>query len=178
MPNIVYIAVSLDGYIAKKDGGIDWLTEIPNTDNSDFGYYDFIKRIDAIVMGRKTYELILTFKAWPYKKPVFVLSNSLSTVSKKLLGKVEIIKGEPETIVKMLSARNYINLYIDGGITIQNFLKSGLIDELIITRVPILLGEGIPLFSTIPLEQKFEHIKTEVYNNAFVKSHYKKLKYS
>lgn len=176
MANIIYIATSLDGFIAKKDGSIDWLTEIPNPEGNDFGFNDFIKNIDAIVIGRNTYELVLSFGGWPYTKPVFVLSSTLQTVQERLVGKVEIINDNPETVVSLLNSRNYMNLYVDGGKTIQRFLKHELIDEIIITRIPILLGGGIPLFAELTKEQKYKHVKTEIYNETLVKSHYKKIK--
>lgn len=174
MPNFVYIATSLDGFIAKKDGGIDWLLETPNPEGSDFGFSEFMKSVDAIVMGRNTFELVLTFGEWHYTKPVFVLSNTLQSVPKNVTDKAEILSGNPESIIKELNSRGYKNLYIDGGITIQKFLDQELIDELIITRIPILLGDGIPLFAGLTKEQKFEHLNTEVYNNSLVKSHYKR----
>jgi dihydrofolate reductase len=176
MANIVYIAASLDGFIAKKDGGLDWLLDIPNPDNTDYGFSEFLKSIDAIVMGRNTYELVLTFKEWPYTKPVFVLSRTLKSVPENMKDKVEIINGDADSIVKELNSRQYHNLYIDGGVTIQGFLKQELIDELVITRVPILLGEGIPLFGGLTKEQKYEHLKTEVFNNFLVRSFYKRLR--
>ncbi|KAF0139961.1 MAG: bifunctional deaminase-reductase domain-containing protein [Stygiobacter sp.] len=174
MPNIVYIATSLDGFIAKKDGGIDWLLETPNPEGSDFGFSEFMKSVDAIVMGRNTFELVLTFGKWLYTKPVFVLSNTLQSVPKNVTDRAEILSGNPESIIKELNSRGYKNFYIDGGITIQKFLDQELIDELIITRIPILLGDGIPLFAGLTKEQNFEHLNTEVYNNSLVKSHYKR----
>ena len=175
MSNLVYIATSIDGFIARKDGGIDWLNDIPNPENSDFGFNEFMKRIDAIVLGRNTFNIVLTFDSWPYIKPVFVLSNTMKSTPEILKGKVEILTGEPYKIVKLLNNRGYKNLYIDGGKTIQGFLRKELIDEIIITRIPILLGSGIPLFNNLMNEQKFEHVETEVFNNALVRSHYKKL---
>ncbi len=176
MANIIYIATSIDGFIAKKDGAIDWLFDIPNPDGSDFGFSDFIKNIDAIIMGRNTFELVLTFGNWPYNKPVFVLSKTLQSVPKNLTDKVEILNDNPHSIIEELNSRKYFNLYIDGGKTIQGFLKQELIDEIIITRIPILLGDGIPLFCALTKEQKYEHIKTDIYNNALVKSYYKRLR--
>lgn len=174
MPNFVFIATSIDGYIAKTDGSLDWLFEIPNPDNSDFGYTDFFKNIDAILMGRITFEKVLTFGKWPYNKPVYILSNSLKQIDKKLAGKVEIVNGEFKSILKKLNERGITNIYIDGGKTISNFLKEDLIDEMIITRIPVLLGDGIPLFNKSDIELKFEHIKSEVYNNSLVQSYYKR----
>lgn len=174
MPNFVFIATSLDGYIAKTDGSLDWLFEIPNPDSSDFGYNDFINKIDAILMGRITFEKVLTFGSWPYNKPVFVLSNSIKQIDKELNGKVEIVSGELKSILDKLHNRGIHNIYIDGGKTVSNFVNKDLIDEMIITRIPVLLGGGIPLFHKSDFELKFEHIKTEVYNNALVQSHYKR----
>lgn len=175
MANIIYIATSIDGYIARKDGSIDWLMDLPNPDESDFGFSEFIKNIDAIVMGRNTFELVQTFDNWPYTKPLFVLSSTLKSIPEKLIGKAELIQGDPLSVLKKLNARNYFNLYIDGGKTIQEFLKLNLIDEMIITRIPILLGKGIPLFGELNKEQKFKLIKSEVLINALVKDHYIKI---
>ncbi len=175
MANIIYIATSIDGYIARKDGSIDWLMDLPNPDESDFGFSEFIKNIDAIVMGRNTFELVQTFDNWPYTKPLFVLSSTLKSIPEKLIGKAELIQGDPLSVLKKLNERNYFNLYIDGGKTIQEFLKLNLIDEMIITRIPILLGKGIPLFGELNKEQKFKLIKSEILINALVKDHYIKI---
>jgi dihydrofolate reductase len=172
MANYVYIATSLDGFIATTDGGVEWLNDIPNPDESDYGYAEFTSGIDALVMGRGTYEKVLTFGDWPYKKPVFVLSNSLTKVSQELKDKVEIVSGDLDELVKQLNQRGYSNLYIDGGKVIQSFLREDLIDELIITRIPILLGDGIPLFGKLGKTLKFKHKKTEIFNNALVQSSY------
>jgi len=173
MPNIVYIATSLDGFIATKDGGLEWLDDIPNPDGSDFGFEEFINRIDAIVMGRKTFEKVLSFGIeWPYTKPVFVLSYSLKELPSELISKCEIVNGKPADIVEKLNTKGYNNLYIDGGKTIQSFLSEDIIDEMIISLVPVLLGDGIPLFGKDPVMKTFEHINTEIFENHLVKSHY------
>jgi dihydrofolate reductase len=172
MANYVYIATSLDGFIATVDGGVDWLNEIPNPEQSDYGYAEFISGIDAIVMGRATFETVLTFGDWAYDKPVFVLSNSLTIVPERVTDKVEIVSGDINKLVKQLNQQGYTNLYIDGGKVIQSFLAADLIDELIITRIPILLGDGIPLFNNLDHMLKFKHKKTEIFNNDLVKSSY------
>lgn len=175
MKNIVYIATSSDGFIATKDGDIDWLMEIPNPNNSDYGYAEFIDSIDALVMGRKTYEKVLSFDCeWPYSKKVFVLSNSLKEINSSVAGKVELINGPLKEIVKNLNNDGFKNLYIDGGSTIQSFLKEDLIDEMIITNVPVTLGEGIPLFKNNAHESKFKLDSTENFDNGMVKNHYRK----
>jgi dihydrofolate reductase len=172
MANYVYIATSLDGFIATRDGGVDWLSEIPNPEQSDYGFFEFMSGVDALVMGRNTFEKVLTFNEWPYNKLVFVLSNSLTDLPEKLIDKAEIIKGDLKGLINQLKTRGYNNLYIDGGKVIQSFLKEDLIDEMIITRVPILLGDGIPLFNNLKQSLKFRHIKTEIFNNTLVKSCY------
>ena len=172
MANIVYIATSLDGFIARKDGNIDWLTDIPNPDQSDFGFSAFMERIDGIIMGRNTFELVLSFKQWPYTKPVFVLSHSLKEIPEELRGKAEVVRGDLQGIIDSLKSKGIRHLYIDGGKTIQSFLKLDLIDEMIITRIPIILGSGIPLFADMEREIEFELTQTEVLNKDLVKSTY------
>jgi len=173
--NNVFIATSLDGYIADKEGGLDWLDLIPNPEKLDHGYFDFIKEIDAFVMGRSTFETVLGFGIeWPYKIPVFVLSNSLKKIPKNLIGKVFIINGTLSEILNKIHAKGYDRLYIDGGITIQNFLKEDLIDEMIITTVPILLGSGTPLFSEMPKVLEFELVSSTVFLNQLTQRHYRR----
>ena len=172
MSNIIYIATSIDGYIAKVDGSINWLTEIPNPGNSDYGFSAFLKGIDGILMGRKTFETVQGFDEWPFTKPVFVLSNSLSELHGRWASKAEIIKGDLKQTVKLLNNKGIVNLYIDGGKTINSFLSLDLIDEMIITKIPILLGKGIPLFHDGGLELKFKHAETDVYNGGLVKTRY------
>ena len=173
--NLVFIATSLDGYISDKDDGLDWLQSIPNPDNLDLGFGPLMERIDAIVMGRKTFEKVCSFDCdWPYSKPVFVLSNSLSSLPDEYEGKAELISGSLADVLATIHGRGHHELYIDGGSTIQSFLKDDLIDEMIITVLPILLGGGSPLFGELPEPMEFEHIKTEVMLNAMVQSHYRR----
>jgi len=172
MTNYVYIATSLDRFIATSDGSIDWLYEIPNPSQSDYGYAEFMNGIDAIVMGRNTFEKVLSFGEWVYDKPVFILSNSLTELPSDMVGKAKIVNGEIKNIIKQLNLEGYKHLYIDGGKTIQSFLKEDLIDEMIITLIPILLGDGFPLFDKLDKKLKFKHEKTEIYDNTLVKSYY------
>lgn len=175
MSNYVYIATSLDGYIAEKDGGLDWLNTTPNPDGSDFGFAEFLDSVDAIVMGRNTYEAVLSFGVWPYPKKVFVLTSTLKDVPERMAGKVEYVNGPIDRLVDTLYEKGYRNLYIDGGRTIQSFLESNLIDELIITQIPIILGDGIPLFGKLNSTIMFEYVNSEVYNESLVKVHYRKV---
>lgn len=172
----VYVATSLDGFIATSDGGVDWLMEIPNPDKSDYGFAEFMRGIDAIVMGRNTFETVLSFGGWPYNQPVFVLSNTLAEIPERLTGKAEIISGPLGTLLNQLRERGYLNLYVDGGRVIQSFLAADLVDEMIITRVPILLGDGIPLFGKLTERLGFVHKKTEVLNETLTKSYYTRVR--
>jgi len=172
MANIVYIATSIDGYIAKSDGGIDWLNEIPNPDGNDYGFFEFMKRIDGILMGRSTYEIVMDYEKWFYPKPVFVLSNSWTELPGKWAHKAQLVKGEIIEVVESLNRQGVNNLYVDGGKTIQSLLAADMIDEMIITRVPIVLGAGIPLFTPDLPELRFEHTGTETYHGGLVKSSY------
>ncbi|USD67260.1 dihydrofolate reductase family protein [Vibrio sp. SCSIO 43136] len=175
MSNIVYIATSIDGYIADKNHQIDWLHDIPNPDGSDFGFGELMKRIDALVMGRNTLEVVLSFGVeWPYAKPVFVLSNTMTEVPEGLEDKVFLVKGELKEIVKQLNDKGYHQLYIDGGQTIQSFLAQDMIDEMIITTIPTLLGGGIPLFGELTAPLKFRHTKAERFADAIVKNSYER----
>lgn len=171
--NSVFIATSLDGMIADKNNGIDWLNIVPNPDNNDCGYKKFMEKIDAIVMGRSTYEIVLSFGVeWPYTVPVFLLSSTIKEVPKEYIGKVNIVSGDIKEVVEDINRQGYKNLYIDGGKTIQSFLKEDLIDEMIITRIPIVLGGGIPLFGETPKELLFKLIKSEIFIKEVIQSTY------
>ena len=171
--NKVFIATSLDGYIADKDGGIDWLHAIPNPDNIDMGYHAFTSHIDALVMGRSTFETVCGFDIdWPYKKPVFVLSNSMSSIPDEYKDYARLVKGTLNEILENLHQNGFIRLYIDGGKTIQSFLKEDLIDEMIITIIPTLLGGGIPLFGELANPLDFECVESKIYLGKIVQNHF------
>lgn len=173
--NKVFIARSLDGYIADKKGGLDWLNSVPNPDHLDLGYEKFIQSVDAIVMGRTTFEMVCSFDMdWPYTLPVFVLSNKLDSVPADLKNKVVLVSGPLTEILDQIHKKGYTRLYIDGGVTVQNFLKEDLIDELIITTIPILLGGGIPLFGELPKEMEFEHVESVLFLDALVQDSYRR----
>lgn len=159
----VFIATSLDGFIAREDGGIDWLPT-PDTESEggeDHGYNDFISSIDALVMGRNTYELVLTFDKWYYGNlPVFVLTSRGIEIPDRISNTVSQISGDPQEIVHQLAEKGYHSLYVDGGKTIQGFLNAGLIDEMTITTIPVLIGSGIPLFGPTPNDIKLKHVES------------------
>jgi len=174
--NSVFIATSLDGYIADKNGGLEWLHSTPNPDNIDLGYSEFILQIDALVMGRTTFETVCGFDMdWPYQKPVFVLSNTLTEIPEKFKDNADLVKGTLTEILAQINQKGYYRLYIDGGATIQNFLKEDLIDDIIITIIPVLLGGGSPLFSELPEELDFECTESKVYLNKIVQNHFRRI---
>lgn len=169
MTNKVYIATSLDGYIADRNGGLDWLP----APSGDFGFEEFIDSVDALVMGRNTFEMVLKItNEWFYKKKVFVVSSSLKEIPKELEGKVELLDLTPKEIVSLLNEKGYHDLYIDGGKTIQGFLKDDLIDEMIITTIPILLGGGSSLFGELEEPVSFKCIETKLLAGTFVQSYF------
>lgn len=174
MKLVVYIATSLDGYIATKEGNIDWLVNYPNPEKSDFGFSIFLSTIDAILMGRKTFETVLGFPEWPYTKPVFVLTNTLKTVPPALVGKVEYLSGNEENAIGLLKERGLRSIYVDGGALIHSLVAKGKVHQLILSRIPVLLGDGIPLFPVHQHQTAFEHENTEVFSNGIVKSSYRK----
>lgn len=178
MKATVYIATSVDGFIARNNGGIDWLPNGEDSERSeDYGYQEFIDSVDALVMGRNTYESALSFDSWPYgEKPVFVLSSRKIDISDDIARNVESLCATPREVVSILSKRGFKHLYIDGGKTIQGFLSEGLIQQLIITKVPILIGTGIPLFSSLPRDIKLHHLETRQFENGLVQSKYEVIK--
>jgi dihydrofolate reductase len=171
----VFIATSIDGFIARKNGDIDWLSG-SDSENSgeDYGYQEFIDTVDVLVMGRNSYEKVLSFGEWPYaSKKVVVLSTKNLKAPDNLDANIEFKSCSPTDLIAELGAIGAEHLYIDGGRTIQGFLKEGLIQELVITRIPVLLGEGISLFGPIDGDIKLQHVETKQFENGYVQSRYK-----
>lgn len=170
----VFIASSMDGFIAREDGSLDWLpgSGADNVAVEDHGYGNFYASVDALVMGRKTFETVLNFGVWPYDKPVFILSQSLKQLPPGFSSKAEIHPGPLQQLVQDLARNNFKHIYVDGGKTIQSFLSAGLIDKIIITRIPILIGKGIPLFGELQNDIKLKHLSTIAYPNGMVQSTY------
>ena len=165
----VFIGTSLDGYIARPDGAFDFL---PTGGGEPHGYEEFFASVDALIIGRNTYEVVLGLDPWPYgQKPVFVLSTRV--LKDAPAGAViERMSGTPQEIVSKLTGRGIRHAYIDGGLTIQSFLRAGLIQHLTVTRVPVLIGRGIPLFGPTERDIKLRHIATQQYATGLVKSEY------
>jgi dihydrofolate reductase len=165
----VFVGASVDGFIARSNHDLDWLP----ADAEPHGYDEFIATVDAIVIGRNTFEKVLSFESWPYAdKRVVVLSSRPLDFSAVRGGVVEEMSGPPAEIVSRLAASGAHRLYVDGGITIQRFLSAGQVDRLVITRVPVLIGDGIPLFGALPQDVRLRHVATRQYPSGLVQSEY------
>lgn len=167
----VFIGTSVDGFIARRDGSLDFL---PPGGGEPHGYKEFFDSIDAVVIGRGTFETVLAFPEWPYgDKRVIVLSSGRLDLSKVPANRVEQMQGSPREIVSNLEARGIRHIYVDGGVTIQGFLRAGMIQRLIVTRVPVLIGRGIPLFGPLLEDIRLEHVQTQHYASGLVKTEYR-----
>ena len=165
----VFVGISLDGFIARLNGDLDFL---PHGTGEDLGYDAFMATVDALVVGRNTYDKILSFEKWPYGgRPVFVLSTH-PLPPPPAGAEVERMSGPPAGILSQLAARGIRHIYVDGGITIQRFLQAGLIRHLTITRIPVLIGEGIPLFGPTPGDIALRHVATRQFPSGMVQSEY------
>lgn len=165
----VFVGISLDGFMARTNHELDFL---PPGGGEPHGYDEFMATVDALVIGRKTFDTVLAFDPWPYgRKPVFVLSSRAlpPTPAGAVL---EHMSGAPEAIVSQLAARGIQHIYVDGGITIQRFLQAGLVQRLIVTRVPVLIGSGIPLFGPLQRDIILRHVETRQYASGLVQSEY------
>ena len=166
----VFVGTSVDGFIARPNGDLDFL---PPGGGEPHGYDEFMASVDAIVIGRKTFETVLAFEAWPYgDKRVVVLSRRPIDLSAGRGGVVEQMGGPPAEIVSKLAATGAHHLYVDGGITIQGFLRAGAVRRLVITRVPVLIGDGVPLFGPLPHDIRLRHVSTRHYPSGLVQSEY------
>jgi dihydrofolate reductase len=166
----VFCGVSVDGFLARSNHALDFLGA---GEQEPHGFREFYDGIDVVVIGRKTFEVVLSLGGWFYgKKQVIVLSGRPLDFSPVKGAVIEQMSGEPAEIVRLLEARDFKHAYIDGGITIQRFLVAGLIDRLVITRVPVLIGEGIPLFGPIPSDISLRHVATKCYDGGLVQSEY------
>ena len=165
----VFVGTSLDGFIARRNGDYDFL---PADGGEPHGYDEFIASVDTILIGRKTFEVVLKLPNWPYAdKRVVVLSHRALDFS-GITGRVEQMSGEPAQIAQKLAATGAEHVYVDGGITVQEFLRAGHIHHLTVTRVPVLIGEGIPLFGIVPRDIKLRHMGTRQYKTGLVTSEY------
>lgn len=171
----VYIATSLDGFIARENGDLDWLDAANATipKGEDCGYFQFMESVDILVMGRKTYEKVLSFGMWPYgSTPVIVLSSNKIDFKNDPNQYVSCSSESPKELCARLANKGIKRLYIDGGKTIQSFLAENLITDLTITVIPVIIGQGIPLFSNLEKDIALEHVATKTFDFGFVQSIY------
>lgn len=170
----VYIGLSLDGFIARPNGDIDWLThERYVVPGDDFGYQAFFDTVDALLMGRATFEKVLTFGEWPYVgKRVFVLSHNPNLIPNDLADRAEVVAGTPAEVLRHVVEQGVRHVYLDGGQVIQQFLHDGLVDELTLTRLPVLIGQGLPLFGPLPHDMQLRHLETRTFATGLVQSRY------
>lgn len=169
----VFIATSLDVFIARRDGSLDWLlTAAPL--GEDHGYDAFMARMDGLIMGRKTYETVRGFDEWLYMKPVIVMSQTLhnTEVPDGLRGRVQITDEEPKLLFTRLQEAGWRNAYVDGGAVIRSFLRAGLISHITLTRVPVVIGDGLPLFGASGLDLRLSHQATRWFPSGLVQSQY------
>jgi dihydrofolate reductase len=171
----VFIGTSLDGYISRSDGRIDWLEKANKKVNpgEDFGFNNFLSSIDLIVMGRKTFEQVLTFEDWLYKETkMMVLSSRQIEIPSSLLGKVTVTKETPGQLIERLSNECIRHVYVDGGMVIHSFLASGLVNEITVTIVPILIGNGKSFYGIVPMDISLEQTKATIFKSGFVQIQY------
>ncbi len=167
----VFIATSLDGYIARPDGDIEWLNEasagVP--EGEDLEYAAFMVDVDMLVMGRHSYEKVLSFGAWPYRSvPVTVLSSSPIVFPDGLSASLSCSSEPPDALCERLAFEGVRRVYLDGGNTIQRFLAAGLVDDITITVIPVLLGEGVSLFGPLKADVTLRCVSAMRYEFGFV----------
>ena len=174
----VYMAISLDGFIARPDGDVAWLDSFePLPEGEDAGFAAFFDSVDVLVMGRGSFEKVLTFTPWPYgTKPVVVMSRSLPEVPEALQDTVTIETASPPDLLDKLATRGYQHVYLDGGQLVQSFLQHGLVDEMTLTTMPILIGKGIPLFGELAQDIRLRRLNTQAWDNGMVQTHYEVLR--
>ncbi len=170
----VFMATSLDGFVARRDHSLDWLMK-QNTEGEDQGYNDFIAGVDGIIMGRGSFQNVLTFDQWPYEKLVIVMSKSLTQddVPKDLSGKVRVTTLEPKELMELLEAEGWKHAYVDGGKIVQSFIKAGLIEDITVTIIPILIGDGLRLFGEINGDIDLSLLESRSFQSGLVQNHYR-----
>lgn len=164
MKCVAYIATSIDGYIATPGGGLEWLDQIPMPEGTDFGWEQFISSVDVLVMGRNTFDVVMGFDEWPYELPLIVMSSTMTEVPERARS-TEISSFAPRELIEELARRGFSCAYVDGGALITSFLAAGLLDELIVTQVPVVLGSGIPLFGELPEPVWLDLLNVEMFGS-------------
>jgi len=174
---VVYIATSIDGFISRTNGSLDWLA--PAEDAAAYQRFEtFLSTVMAVVMGRNTFQLVLSFDQWPYQEiPAYVLSRTLSRLPENSPRTVRLRNCSPEDLIAELGSQKFQRVYIDGGETVKGFLVKDLIDELTITRLPIILGSGRTLFGAVPFDLHYQHVSTQTFSTGAVQSKYVRVRH-
>lgn len=173
----VFLGMSVDGFIARLDHDLSWLTGDADVggapddgEGGDFGFAEFVSGIDALVMGRSTYDVIAPMAEWPYQgRPVHVLSSSLAEGADARI----VVHRSFDEAVQALTDAGYRRVYVDGGRTVHQFLTAGLVDELTLSRVPVLIGTGHTPFGEFPADIPLEHVRTQAFSGGMVQSTYR-----
>lgn len=169
-----FLGMSLDGFISGPDNDLAWLDEPANPTESDYGFFAFMDSVDAVVMGRNTFDFVVNYDGpWPYSKPLIVASSSLTELPDRAVD-TELFAGDPHEIMALAKDRGWSKLYIDGGALVTSFLAVGLLDELTATVLPVALGSGVPIFSELPEYAWFELVESTVINDALVQNTYRR----
>jgi dihydrofolate reductase len=170
----IFMAMSLDGFVAREDFGLDWLMK-QKTDGEDHGHETFMESIDGLVMGSGSFRTLLTFDAWPYEKPVIVLSKTLklNDIPKELRDRVSISEKTPRRVMASLSEQGWRRAYIDGGKIIQSFLRDGLVADMTVTIVPILIGTGKRMFGELDADIDLRLLETKAFPSGLITTRYK-----
>jgi dihydrofolate reductase len=170
----VFMATSLDGFVARKDHSLDWLMK-QNTDGEDHGFDDFMASVDGLIMGSGSFKTVLAFESWPYQKPVIVMSHSLveNDIPAELESKVRLTQLSPQELILSLVKEGWKRAYVDGGKLVQSFIRAGLVQDMTITSVPVLIGEGVRLFGSIDDDIDLELIGSKSFNSGLVQNHYR-----
>lgn len=172
----VFCATSVDGFIARPDGALDWLDAANATvpAGTDLGFAALLSQVDALVMGRKSYEKVRSFGEWPYGSlPVVVRTRGSVEIPESWAGTVSTSGESAPDLVKRLASQGHRHLYVDGGQTVQDFLRAGLITDLVVTLIPVLLGEGIPLFGPLSGDRRLQLLGSEATPFGFVQLRYR-----
>lgn len=169
----VFCGLSLDGFIARPGGEVDFLDPGDYRDG-DMGFGAFLSSVDCLVMGRNTYDFVASAaEQWPYgETPVTVLTHRPLEPPGAIAEHIAVSDQRPEIVMSELEESGRSHAYVDGGMTVQSFLAEGLIDELILTVVPVLVGEGIPLFASSGTDTPLDLVRTELFSNGFAQLHY------
>jgi dihydrofolate reductase len=172
----IFIATSLDGFIARPDGSIDWLdrANARASSSEDYGYGRFFASVDALVMGRKTFDTVRAFATWPYEdKPVIVLSRTLSALPEGTPATASLSDEEPRVLLERLGREGLSHVYVDGATTVQRFVRDGLVDAITITTIPVLIGQGRPLFAALAQDIELALVESRAFDSGFVQSTYR-----